>query len=1186
MFYLGLDAGLCIGPIDEVLDIQFEDRSVDANAQVTIVDGRNGIVFANTPLGSGDWLTAFVPPGSYPNNAAAGLAASDAMTALDGGTWKVCYGYHMLPSFSSQIVYSVIFDSLATDIEIDVTGVYLTGKDAANALVIALNGAERLQSGGARVTWSGDYDERTGLFHLNFAEARAGVTGAYIRGIVDYGISALANYGIHFGYDHLSSGSSGSFVSDYETRAENFVFAFGGTGGKIDLGNPAFTSMSVWGLAVPVSTTGWGGAGDGETLLPVMASGARPSPSFLILTDLGDTIRAVINAPDLFGGLDADGGVAGTIDICKGTTDQLPNDYLEAAVGQDLPAYRGVCHAVFRHTYLGKSPYLKAFSFVLRRCPNQLGLEDGHENISGDANPAAMIFEILTDAVWGLGISTDLIDASTFIAVGDALAAEGIGLSMLRDSQSSGSDLIAEILRYIDGVLFQDPATAKFRLKLARADYTVGDLVVLDVDSIQSCNMSRPSWAQLRNFVRLTYCDRGLNFTDRTVTEIDPAGLQARSGERSIEELQYPAILNRITAQRVAARAMKLLSYPLASLDITVNRHAALLRPGDVFRLTWAPQGIVDMVSRVTGIRLGEPGDDEEAIHVDAMEDIFGVAGTSFTDNPGEWIDPSTLPQPFSAERLVEAPYAIATTRRVMTLASLGSKAVDGYKVWSDPAGGANYAETQDVTQLTPRVQLAQSVGPGDTVLIVGGLDASGLTRTDDPGFAAGKNLVLIDEEWIAWRDVIDNLDGTFTLSHVARGCIDSAPRDHAAGSDVWSITDGYGFTQDDDLSGDGPVAAKFLGYIGADVMAITSALRVSVDVESRALRAYCPCQLSVNRQSYPANIVGDLVLAWIPRDRTDTLTYDDSGATAARETGTHERIRIYGEGDTLIHTEEPVTDPTFIYTVAAEMADTGLDRPSTRLRIVIDTLDGDSLESRDQLEAMVRRGSDVGADTNTEHKVMVSATDTTPDYLSNKLVAGDNITLTVTGSGADEKIEIDADSGGGSSTPMGIVRISATEWRGDSGQSTRGSGEEVLTVYNLQGGFDNNHAAQVRLPLDFNSITAARLVYCNTSTATTTFVVKLGMRIVSDGSDGTAAPTYGTKNIITPVATQDQLKIVSLNLPAVSPGAGDRLQLVLQRPASADTDDVNTDSMALVALENRVRLTKGDQDVDQQCEV
>ena len=56
-----------------------------------------------------------------------------------------------------------------------------------------------------------------------------------------------------------------------------------------------------------------------------------------------------------------------------------------------------------------------------------------------------------------------------------------------------------------------------------------------------------------------------------------------------------------------------------------------------------------------------------------------------------------------------------------------------------------------------------------------------------------------------------------------------------------------------------------------------------------------------------------------------------------------------------------------------------------------------------------------------TDEKVKVSSTDTTSDYLVNKIVAGENVTITVLNSGSNERLEISATgSGGGSTTPGG----------------------------------------------------------------------------------------------------------------------------------------------------------------------
>ncbi|MFO7604720.1 MAG: hypothetical protein R6W72_00260, partial [Desulfurivibrionaceae bacterium] len=143
-------------------------------------------------------------------------------------------------------------------------------------------------------------------------------------------------------------------------------------------------------------------------------------PQNVSYTPASDRTEIYVDEMNLFGGDESDGGVRGHIYVYRGTATQQPDDYLEAQIGEALPAWRRVSHAVFRHVYLGTSPYIKAVSAVVRRCPNALGLTGGAENIGGDANPAAMIYDLLTSspAENGLGLPQGFLDLDAFRAVG------------------------------------------------------------------------------------------------------------------------------------------------------------------------------------------------------------------------------------------------------------------------------------------------------------------------------------------------------------------------------------------------------------------------------------------------------------------------------------------------------------------------------------------------------------------------------------------------------------------------------------------------------------------------------------------------------------------------------------------------------------------------------------------------
>jgi hypothetical protein len=84
------------------------------------------------------------------------------------------------------------------------------------------------------------------------------------------------------------------------------------------------------------------------------------------------------------------------------------------------------------------------------------------------------------------------------------------------------------------------------------------------------------------------------------------------------------------------------------------------------------------------------------------------------------------------------------------------------------------------------------------------------------------------------------------------------------------------------------------------------------------------------------------LTVAWEHRNRLGDWSYGDSGETSDPEEDTEYDVFVYGELDTLVHTEVGVTGKTWTYLEADEIAESGLGRLNNHLRIVIMTL-GDS---------------------------------------------------------------------------------------------------------------------------------------------------------------------------------------------------------------------------------------------------
>jgi hypothetical protein len=626
----------------------------------------------------------------------------------------------------------------------------------------------------------------------------------------------------------------------------------------------------------------------------------------LLFTDLGNGRTAIdINQPTLFGGTEREGGVKGRIDFYRGTLTQVANDYLEAKIGASMPAFRGICYAVLRGLYVGTSPYLKAISFVVRRTPNQLGLPAGRHNIGGDANPACILYEILTNDRWGLGIPAAQVSVASFLAVGDALYAEGSGLSMVFDGAAAGRDLIGEVLRHVDGVLYTDPQTGLLSLSLARDNYGPGDPLLLDESNVDEVKIGRPAWDETRNVVKLNYIDRANNFTPRVAQEQDLANVQARGGEISEETYDFRGISNAAQAQRWAARVLKTVSHPLAPVELKASRVAWQLRPGSVARLRWSPLGIVDMVIRVT--RLGGGTLKRGQIKIDAVEDVFAVSGTGYLPPaPSGWIDPIAAPAGLADARLVECPYALVVgpDRLVLALGAQAAAAQLGFQVWADAAGGSKYALSNEVRELTPTGTLTQGLGYAGGALTMAASGLALLQSASDADFAAGRNIALLGEEFIAWQFISDNGDGTFTLNAVVRGVADTVPALHLAGARVWFVTDGAGLTSRTPYGSDLTLGAKLLAFTGLGVQVLDEVSALAVTTNARAQRPYVPRDVTVDATAYPVLIsASDITVNWRHRSRLAEWSWADGGITAGPEPGQTYTLRFYGEDGLLKRT-------------------------------------------------------------------------------------------------------------------------------------------------------------------------------------------------------------------------------------------------------------------------------------------
>jgi hypothetical protein len=599
----------------------------------------------------------------------------------------------------------------------------------------------------------------------------------------------------------------------------------------------------------------------------------------------------VINKVDFNG---EGSNLAGDLEIAPGSTSQAVNSYLLGAVtdGADaLPAYRGTIYAVWKQGEVGLSPSLSPWKFELTRCPNGLGGPSPQDNsIIFDsngiphANPMEVLFEILTNREWGAGVSASTIDTAELQSVAATLHAENHGFSMTLDNPKQIGDIIQEIERQVDGVLLLDEVTEQYTFILAREQTASPDPTPLaDESNTKSVELSRISWDDTINEVRVPYSDPTKDYADSFAYAGDMANERIQNASLTTT-MRFPGVKQGNIANIIAWRELRTLAYPLSKLTLRTDRTFYAIRPTDFIDVTWGPLGLSNVRYRVNKVNLGEL--ENGVVVIDAVEDIFQTEISTFGDPiRSRWTPFSADPVQPLYGRLIELPVPLQTTSgtQVAILAARGNSFQTGYDVYTAfPAGGSPANNTSDDSfdfetsvisytpvallqgaldefhpyvydglgspPITPSPDLQITVDNGiemDRVVAAGLADLSEITSV-----ATFKNYLLIDDEWIFYERVTDNLDGSYTLSGIKRGMMDSVPVPHADNAVVYFPALGIGRLPVDNgtyPSSTDSLIVRVASTTPAKTMSLTNSAEMSLEFIHKSLGDAPPADPFVN---------------------------------------------------------------------------------------------------------------------------------------------------------------------------------------------------------------------------------------------------------------------------------------------------------------------------------------------------
>lgn len=321
-------------------------------------------------------------------------------------------------------------------------------------------------------------------------------------------------------------------------------------------------------------------------------------------------------------------GAAGRVRVYQGDKDQAR--VATEPYSNPNNNYRHVCFANFQNFFIGNSPTPPTYVFDVSRLPKpkyddgtavamaNRGSDDPANVNYVSANPAAVVWEVLTDKVWGKGVKSDLLDVESFISVANYFAENNVGLDFSLDSQDTLESILDSIRLHTDLAIIWDGEKVRIR---ALSDWATAFTPLVDItsDMVVDPQVARPSARKATNEIRAEFTNRFNNYQPEIVSAQNDASV-AIIKQINSQKIALSAFGNRENCLKTATRLLRDASNPPAAITFKMNRMQSRLLPGDAFRFIWTEWTTGTLISHWRVVSISDENQAADGFDVRAVE--------------------------------------------------------------------------------------------------------------------------------------------------------------------------------------------------------------------------------------------------------------------------------------------------------------------------------------------------------------------------------------------------------------------------------------------------------------------------------------------------------------------------------------------------------------------------------------
>lgn len=466
---------------------------------------------------------------------------------------------------------------------------------------------------------------------------------------------------------------------------------------------------------------------------------------------------------------------------------------------------------------------------------------DGVVGVVGE-NPAhAIIWAHTQEHCGAQPLAT--VNAASAQAAADWFYAQGFGICTLRyPDKESAAEFIRRIERVAGCSWTQNRADGQWYIDIANGQYTLADLPILNDDDIVSFEEVPTVLDEAVNSVSVKYFDPQRKEAI-TTPPLRAMGLVAEFGTIH-QTYEFPELPTEALANRVANRELLARCTPTRVFNLVTTRKTAGWRKNTYFRLQSPKRGISDMVCLLAEVNDGSLK--SGAVQIKATQDIYSLPTTVYTETEqGVDTRPPSEPVPAAAQVVFEAPYidVVATMPRA-EFAALPPDVGFAAAAAGNPGGMVNFTMRADAGAGY------QSVATGDfckTAVLAAELLPGKMTGIALESAASLASVVIgtaciVGGEWCR----VDAIDAVANTIDLGRGCADTLPAQHAAGTVIYFYADDAASDATEYTDGE-TIDIKLLPRTGSKQLADADATALPLSFARRLAREYPPAQLQIN---------------------------------------------------------------------------------------------------------------------------------------------------------------------------------------------------------------------------------------------------------------------------------------------------------------------------------------------------